>query len=224
MPCCCGCADTVTPVSGLDQVTFIAAKSIGDVSGRDDWSAWLSDTALAHGGELWRLLDPGPPGRPGAGHSHVVHLDSERVETFGRTVGVARDDPPGAGHAEVNRDEWVRAGPGLRSAETDGEVTGLIVAQVLCVDPTRTAQWDAWYDDEHLPDMMASDAFVTGTRWRRRASRAGSANHLTVYEIAGSTVEEAIEASAAVIPDIIARGRKHQCHAGGLTWALERVR
>jgi hypothetical protein len=69
--------------------------------------------------------------------------------------------------------------------------------------------------------MMASGAFAAASRWQRTDPRPGSANHLTVYEIAGGSVDEAIERSAAVMPALTARGRKHECHTGGLTWALD---
>ncbi len=104
------------------------------------------------------------------------------------------------------------------------ETTGLIVAEVVCTDPARSAEWDDWYTDQHLPDMMASDAFAAGHRWTRNEPRLGGPNHLTVYEIAGRSVTDAIAQSAAIMPGLIAAGRKHPCHTGGRTLALNRVR
>ncbi|MEZ5247105.1 MAG: hypothetical protein R2707_18605 [Acidimicrobiales bacterium] len=208
-------------VRDLDRVTFVSAKTIR-ADERTNWETWLTGHATAHDGGLWRLLDPGPAGRPGAGHSHVIHLPGGRTDHFDEATANARRDGRAAGHAEIRRDEWSRAGDGI-ARESDGEVTGLIVAEVLCIDPTRVDEWDEWYDTQHLPDMMASGAFAAGSRWRRTDARTGSANHLTIYEIAGGSVDEAVERSAAVMPNLIAQGRKHECHAGGLTWALDAV-
>ena len=206
-------------VHELDRVTFVAAKSVR-ADDRATWERWLTDHAAAHGGALWRLLDPGPAGRPGIGHSHVVHLPAAVCDRFDAATTAARQGGPAGGHAEIRRDEWVRAGEGI-ILDTGAELTGLIVAEVVCTDPARVDEWDTWYDDQHLPDMMASGAFTAGTRWRRAEPRPGSANHLTVYAIAGRSVEEAVDVSAAAMAPLIAAGRKHPCHAGGLTWALE---
>jgi len=210
-------------VHGLDAISLIAAKPIRPTD-QQRWTDWLVAHADSHGGELWRLLDPAPAGRPGAGHSHVVHLPTSSSADFDAATELARDAVGGgAAHVEIQRDGWRRAGDGLQTDSTT-DVTGLIIAHVLCADPRRTDEWDAWYDQQHLPDMMGSDAFVAGSRWRRAEPRTGGANHLTIYEVAGISVGEAIERSAAVMPQLVAEGRKHDSHAGGLTWALERVR
>lgn len=203
----------------LDRLTFIATKSIR-ADAAPDWEAWLGAHSIAHGGALWRLLDAAPPGRPGAGHSHVIHLPTDRGDDFDRASTAARADGRAAAHAEIRRDGWTRAGDGI-VLDGGAAITGLIVAEVMCADPTRIDEWDEWYDTQHLPDVMDSGAFVAGSRWRRAEPRPGSANHLTVYEVSGGDVAEAIERSAAVMPGLTASGRKHECHAGGLTWALE---
>lgn len=212
----------MSAVHGLDRVTLIAAKSTRADAG-PDWEAWLSDHSATHGGALWRLLDPATPGRPGAGHSHVVHLPGGRSGEFDAATTAARADGRATTHAEIRRDEWTRAGARLGEVGT-AAITGLIVAEVLCADPDRIDEWDDWYDTQHLPDMMESGAFVAGSRWRRADFRHGSTNHLTIYEISGQPVTDAIERSAAVMPALTAAGRKHECHTGGLTWALELAR
>lgn len=209
----------MAPIRTLDTVTLIATKTTRAAEA-DAWTEWLDGLAGRHGGALWALLDPAPPGQPGAGHSHVLHLPTDRVDGFDADTAAQRDGDAAA-HAEIQRDEWVRAGDGI-VVDPEAEPTGLIAAQVLCTDPARTDEWDAWYDEQHLPDMMTSGGFASGTRWVRRTPRPGTANHLTIYEIAGLTVTEAIERSTTVMYDVIARGRKHERHAGGLTWALRR--
>ena len=98
---------------------------------------------------------------------------------------------------------------------------GHILAHVFPCDPDLAAEWDDWYDAEHLPDMMASDAFTAGTRWRRRGRRATTApNHVTLYDVGLDSIDEAVARSAAVMPGLIAAGRKHRAHTGALTLTL----
>lgn len=211
----------MSAVHDLDRVQFIATKPMR-AEATAEWEPWLAGHSSTLDGALWRLLDPAPAGRPGAGHSHVVHLPAPRVADHDRAIATMRAEGGTLPHAEIRRDEWTRSGGPIVVDSADA--TGLIVAEVLCADPARVDEWDAWYDAEHLPDMMESGAFTAGSRWRRSTTRTGSTNHLTVYEISGRTVTEAVEASAAVMAPLIARGRKHECHTGGLTWALELVR
>jgi hypothetical protein len=207
----------MTRVHLLGELTLVAAKPLQ--SGDQAWAAWLARTVADRGGRLWQVIDPGPPGRPGSGHSHVVHLPRSEVASYDQTIEAGRVDGPATTHAEIDRANWTIAREPIVADDAD-TISAMIVAEVLCADPLQEAAWDAWYDHQHLPDMMASRAFVAGSRWRRSASRPGSTNHLTVYEIAGIPVEEAIERSAAVMPGIAERGRKHSSHTGGRTWAL----
>jgi hypothetical protein len=209
----------MTRVHLLNELTLVAAKPLQ--SGDQAWAAWLTGVAVDRGGRLWKVLDPGPAGRPGPGHSHVVHLPRGEVASYDQTVEAGRVDGTTPTHAEIDRANWTRTREPVIGEDADA-ISGMIVAEVLCADPRREAEWDAWYDQQHLPDMMASGAFVAGSRWHRATSRPGSTNHLTVYEIAGISVEEAIERSAAVMPGIIERGHKHSSHTGGRTWALAR--
>jgi hypothetical protein len=45
-------------------------------------------------------------------------------------------------------------------------------------------------------------------------------NHLTLYDVATPTVEEAVGRSATTLAEVVAAGRKHDCHTGGLTVTL----
>ena len=52
-----------------------------------------------------------------------------------------------------------------------------------------------------------------------RRAAVGS-NHLTLYDVATPTVEEAVARSATTLADVVAAGRKHECHTGALTVTL----
>jgi hypothetical protein len=109
-----------------------------------------------------------------------------------------------------------------KPAPTD-ELRGHILAHVLANDPGGEAEWDEWYDREHVPDMMASGAFTAATRWRREPRHALGPNHITLYDVGHESIDTAVELSAAVMPGIIAAGRKHPTHTGALTLTLVRA-
>jgi hypothetical protein len=68
--------------------------------------------------------------------------------------------------------------------------------------------------------MLASGAFSAATRWERAPREAHTSNFITLYDIASEDVQVAVEKSAAVMPGIVAAGRKHSTHTGGLVVTL----
>jgi hypothetical protein len=68
--------------------------------------------------------------------------------------------------------------------------------------------------------MLSSGAFSALSRWRRVTPRPVGANHLTLYDVATPTVDEAVTRSAATLAEVVAAGRKHECHTGALTVTL----
>ena len=104
------------------------------------------------------------------------------------------------------------------------ELTGHILAYVLCNDPEREAEWDRWNDEVHMPDMLASDAFAGVTRWRRLAPEDDGrrARFATLYDVGAIGIDAAVARSAAAMPGIVAAGRKLGCHVGALTVTLVR--
>jgi hypothetical protein len=58
------------------------------------------------------------------------------------------------------------------------------------VDPEVEAQWNAWYDQEHLPSILGCPHFHTARRYRATGA---SARYITVYEVAGPECLESEE-------------------------------
>jgi hypothetical protein len=167
---------------------------------------------------------------PGLGFTHVTIVELDEPDVVAQAARVLdRDDAlrtEGRGHdahVVVAAEVFAAHGPHADKPEPSPELRGHILAQVLCSDPAREADWDAWYDEQHVPDMLACGAFGAMTRWVRTPRNRIGANHLTLYDVACDTVEEAVERSAAVMPGIVAAGRKHSCHTGALTLTLRRV-
>ena len=102
------------------------------------------------------------------------------------------------------------------------DLHGHILAYVACNDPRRETEWDTWNDDVHMPDMLDSGAFTGVSRWVREPRVARGTNFVTLYDVGPHGVDVAVEKSAAVMPGLVASGRKHEAHIGGLTVTLVR--
>lgn len=66
----------------------------------------------------------------------------------------------------------------------------------VSVDPGVEDEWNAWYDDEHLPEILACPGFVSGRRYVNR-DESGGTSYMTVYAITGPAVLESPEFVAA---------------------------
>jgi len=220
-----------SPTRGL---LVVYAKCIRSADG-PEWDAWEDDThlpALCARGGPWaatrfELTARPAPGMPGIGFTHVtVHeLDAIDLCTQAERALSADDTLRAAGrmhpaHVTVGADVYEAHGAHGSKPPPSEARRGHILAQVLCSDPAREAEWDAWYDDVHVPDMLSCGAFGAMSRWVRAPRAPHAANFLTLYDVATDTVGEAVTRSAAVLAEVVAAGRKHPAHAGALTVTL----
>lgn len=200
-----------------------------------EWNAWEDDVHLpascgpggAAAATRFELTGRPEPGMPGIGFTHVTILELDDPDVGAHAARILAVDASlrSAGrmhpaHAVIAADAFVAHGPHGWKAAPDASRTGHILTHVLCSDPTRVDEWDRWYDEIHVPDMLSCGAFSTVSRWRRLTPATVGANHLTLYDVATPTVEEAVARSAATLTDIVAAGRKHECHTGALTVTL----
>jgi hypothetical protein len=185
-----------------------------------DGGAWVATR--------WRLPDAPVPGRPSIGFTHAViyELDDPDVGAAARRL-TARDRAlvkRGRVHPNhcVIGVEVLRAhGKWSGKAPPCADLTGHILAWVMCNQPAREAEWDAWYDAQHAPDMLGCGAFSAITRWQRLRRTPFGPQHLTLYDVSKRPVAEAVELSFAVMPRIHAAGNWLDCHAGGMALTLE---
>lgn len=202
-----------------------------------EWSEWYDDQHLPdllagpdapRVATRWQLTQQPVPGMPSIGFSHVTlyeFADPDPTPVIDRFL--ARDaELRAAGrvhpnHAVVDADVLVAHGRWGTKPDPSDALNGHILAYVLCTDPTREAEWDAWYDAQHIPDMMASNAFAAATRWQRAPRRGIGAEYVTLYDVGLDDIDEAVARSAAVMPGLVEAGRKHECHCGAMTVTLE---
>jgi hypothetical protein len=200
-----------------------------------DWDAWEDEVhapAICGSDGPWvatrfELTARPQPGMPGIGFTHVnvYELDDPDVTTQAARALAAdlslRDDGRWhTAHATIGADVYEAHGPYGRKPEPSDALRGHILTHVLCNDPAREAEWDAWYDEQHVPDMLSCGAFGAMSRWRRVPRVQHGANFLTLYDVATATVDEAVERSAVLLAEVVAAGRKHETHAGALTVTL----
>ena len=200
------------------------------------WSEWEDDVhvpALCEAGPWvatrFELTARPQPGMPGIGFTHVTIYEFDGTNTDAVTSAADAldvDDKLRAdgrlhpAHATIGADVLVAHGPNGSKPEPSPALHGHIVAYVLSNDPAREAEWDAWYDEQHVPDMLSCGAFTAISRWQRAPRLRVGANFLTLYDVATDTVDEAVARSANTLADVVAAGRKHETHTGALTVTL----
>jgi len=199
----------------------------------DEWVRWHLDThdadlAKAFGAShvtFWQLAQKPQPGMPGLGFSHVtiVELDGgTRPDAAAVLADLRAKGKVHPAHTVMDAQHFVAHGAFDKKVPPTERLRGHILAHVLANDPAKEPEWDEWYDREHVPDMMASDAFSSVTRWRREPRLPVGPNHITLYDVELDPIDLAVERSAAVMPGIVAAGRKHPAHTGALTLTLIR--
>jgi hypothetical protein len=200
-----------------------------------EWNEWEDDVhlpALCHSDGPWvatrfELTARPQPGMPGIGFTHVTIYELDDADVAAQAARTLdRDDALHAeghvhpAHATIAADVFTAHGRFGTKPEPSPALHGHILTHVLCNDPAREAEWDAWYDDQHVPDMLSCGAFGAMSRWERTPRARVGSNFLTLYDVATATVDEAVQRSAATLAEIVASGRKYETHAGALTVTL----
>jgi hypothetical protein len=75
------------------------------------------------------------------------------------------------------------------------------------IDPTREAEYHAWYNEMHIPDVLRTPAFVRATRYEIGAPRDGRGRFLTMYEIETDDIDAAMRLRLQRREEEIAAGR-----------------
>ena len=200
-----------------------------------DWDVWEDDVhvpASCGPGGPWvatrfELTAWPQPGMPGIGFTHVTIYELDAADVAAEAARVLDTDDVlraegrmHAAHATVGADVFVAHGPNGAKPEPSSSLRGHILTYVLCNDPARESEWDAWYDEQHVPDMMSCGAFGAISRWQRAPRVRTGSNFLTLYDVATDTVDEAVQRSAVTLAEVVSAGRKHETHTGALTVTL----
>jgi hypothetical protein len=200
-----------------------------------DWDVWEDDVhlpALCAADGPWvatrfELTTRRQPGMPGIGFTHVTiyELDDADVaaqaeRTLDADDALRVEGRMHSANVTVGADVFRAHGRFGEKPEPSSALRGHILTYVLCNDSAREAEWDAWYDEQHVPDMLSCGVFGALSRWQRTPRVRAASNFLTLYDVATDTVEEAVQRSAVTLAEVVAAGRKHETHAGALTVTL----
>ena len=201
-----------------------------------EWLRWLDEVHLpdlrasegVRAATAWALRVQPEPGMPSVGFSHaiLIELSGDLARSVDR-IHAREDAWREAGRLDRNHcvmvEDRLRAHGRHANKPLPGPaLLGHILAYVHCNDPRQEKEWDEWNDTVHMPDMLASDGFTGVSRWLREPRSERGANFVTLYDVGECGVEVAVARSAAVMPGLVASGRKHDCHVGGLTVTLVR--
>ena len=215
---------------------LVAFTRCNDAARAAEWDEWYDAEHLpdlVREGGPWvatrfRLPDPPAPGRPSLGFTHVslYEIDDEDLDGAARRLltrdrALRRRKRMHPAHCVIGVELLRAHGRYSHKQPPSAALRGHIAAWVMCNQSGREAEWDAWYDSHHAPDMLGCGAFSAITRWRRQRRTAYGPQHLTLYDVSDSSLAEAVERSFQIMPAIRSAGRWLDCHAGGMAFTLE---
>ena len=69
----------------------------------------------------------------------------------------------------------------------------LLLAGTECTDVSKEEEFNKWYDEIHVPDVLETPGFISGTRYVRTRSLEGIPKYLALYEIETADIDRADE-------------------------------
>ena len=70
----------------------------------------------------------------------------------------------------------------------------LLVAETNCTDPSREKEFNRWYDNIHLPDILETPGFIRATRYENSSPAEGRGKFLVLYQIETEDMEQTMAA------------------------------
>ena len=205
-----------------------------DFAQEAEWSAWydgsfLPTTRAASGATVatrWEHVERPHGASPPVGFTHMAAYEFDDLAAGAPKV-LDRLDRSSAGDRHpadmiVGVEVLAPAGARWHRRQRGDDVTGQVVAFVGPNNPAYEDEWNTWLDEVHVPDMLASGAFVNATRWVRAEPARFGPNYVTIYDVTLPDIDEAVARSGAAMGPARERGRLRPFHAGGLRAALRR--
>ncbi len=79
--------------------------------------------------------------------------------------------------------------------------------QTNCRDKTRDAEFNDWYSNVHLPDMLKCPVVVAIMRYERRDPKGDEAKYLAIYEIETDDIEDGLAVFNSHVQSLREKGR-----------------
>ena len=83
---------------------------------------------------------------------------------------------------------------------------GIMVVQSRPVDPAREDEFNDWYSNTHLPEILAVPGFLSARRYKVHDAAAGESAYLAIYEIDAEDLTDPVN-------ELRARSAAGQTHA-----------
>jgi hypothetical protein len=72
--------------------------------------------------------------------------------------------------------------------------TGVLVVLVNNGDPSQEAEFNKWYNEVHIPDVVGTGSYYHATRYENTNPKPGEARYLAIYETDWEDPEQAFNA------------------------------
>jgi hypothetical protein len=83
----------------------------------------------------------------------------------------------------------------------------VLVVGTNCSDPEREDEFNDWYDNTHLPDVLETPGFLGATRYENPAPAEGEAKFWAFYEIETDDIDAFMKKNAENLDKKRAAGR-----------------
>ena len=67
------------------------------------------------------------------------------------------------------------------------------IVETNCADASREEEFNNWYDNIHIPDILETPGFLSATRYMIKEPQEGRGKYLTVYEIETEDMDKTME-------------------------------
>jgi hypothetical protein len=69
----------------------------------------------------------------------------------------------------------------------------LFMVQSNCADSKREQEFNDWYDNVHVPDLLKEDAFVAASRYESLPSQGNQGKFVAVFQLETDNIKQAMK-------------------------------
>ncbi|MBI2907712.1 MAG: hypothetical protein HYX92_08670 [Chloroflexi bacterium] len=81
------------------------------------------------------------------------------------------------------------------------------MVQTVCTDPAKEKEFNDWYDNVHIPDLLEAEGFLRATRYENDATVPAQSRYLAIYEVESDDIARTWKAYGEHVQKIRAAGR-----------------
>ncbi len=217
------------------NITFTRCN---DPSKEAEWSAWYDDihlpdvmaTGTCWVATRWELIDRPVTGYPALGFTHLNVKEVEGPDVAANMLprnpgtGLKRLKEQGRmfpNQGVIDIQTLKSVGRWSEKPEPTAETKGLFCVFATCTDSDMEDEWNDWYDNVHVPDILDTGRFRAATRWVRLERRRNGTDYLALYEVADDDIAGTVGMIGDLVPKLFAQGRMHSFHCAGMRFATK---